>query len=169
MKKTTRWLVVMGVIIITLALFLSCDNGGLEEPTNEDLAKFGAAMGPVFGGIDDLCSLPAGIEIDPELCPEPATPPTQITITFTNYTDPVSNITVTGFFAISDFAIDETTSEISMTMSGNLSFSGADVSSIDFRVTIVIGQDISLSGRITIDGTTFDASAFAIDPNSLPI
>jgi hypothetical protein len=170
MKKIKRWLVAFGIVGVIMALIFSCDTGGgLEEPTNEDLAKFGAAIGPVFAGIEDLCSLPAGISVDPDLCVTPETPPTKITITFTNYTDAVSGITANGFFAISDFEMDQNTGAISLTLSGNLSFTGTDVSTISFNITIVIGDDISLDGRIEIDGTAFDASEFAIDPNDLPI
>jgi hypothetical protein len=165
MKKAKKWLVVFGVIIFSLVLFLSCDNGGAgEKPTQEDINNFGAgltaAFSPITVGETGLVSTDgnviiviSGTETDPV-----------ISITWNNFTDSTSGITISGTLNISG-SFDADSSTLSLTIAGTMSFTGAPVTNVEIDITMAIdaSDEATISGSIIIDGTDFDASGFGFD------
>jgi hypothetical protein len=170
MKKTKKWLVVVGVIVVTLALFLSCDNGGgASQPSQGDIDNLGIAMGSAFEPITvtgdeetlSLISTDGSVTITPGGTPQAPT----FTITWNNYTDPATNVTINGTMTLS---LSGDSSTLTVTMVGTLTVGNAPITTVAFNVTITVDltattDGTTISGTITIDGSEFDAAGFGIE------
>jgi hypothetical protein len=163
MKKTKKWFVVIGVVLVIVVFFLSCDNGaGLPQMTAEDEANLEAATEIAFGEIAESEIPPVGITFGED--------EDSMWVTFTDYENPsYPGITVNGTVTMTISLPDENTMVI--TMSGTLTFTGtgAPVQTLTFNVTITLTDIQSVeptatfSGHIEMDGTKFDASTFTME------
>jgi hypothetical protein len=151
MKRGLFYIISAVVLLMSLVLFFGCDNETYEEPGEEQLQQIGAAFGYAFGAVESLCvdiddsgiGETGGTVIITWDCVVPCVPPD-------------GNVTINGTLTV-------TLTETSMSITGTLTFTGdcAPVSELGIAITITeTGEDETISGYVSIDGTKYNAASF---------
>jgi len=171
MKKQLKWLVVVGVLVLTFGFFFSCSNEELQEFDQQALEDLGLAMSAAFSEVDfEGGENPGTITL---------TPPNEetgcITVTWTGYTDPTYGITVSGSLTFC-VTVAQDGSSMTARATGTLNFTGAasQVDTVGWDVTITMTNltspepTITISGWISLDGVKYAASGFTDITSLIP-